>query len=207
MKYAPLAYLAAFMIGTALLATPGRGDASALSVGKAEVTKGSVYVVRDGQRQPLGLNEPVFLQDSLVTTGSGRAKILFDDGSTVFVGADSHVNIGHYSVKYGYRISAHFDVVRGKFRFLVKSVEDLDANFSVKTKSAKIEVTGTDFTVFEPMGRSPTETFLRSGKVVVRTIKERAFMMEPGQIARFISNGEVIVRRASSRAMGCSVMT
>ena len=187
------AYLA-LLIGLTLFILPGMAFSSPVSIGKTEIVKGSVYVVRNGEHQVLGLGEDLYPLDTVVTADSGRVKLLFDDGSAVFVTANSQIGIEHYSVKYGYRISGGFNALRGKVRFIVEKVEGLDAAFSVQTKLANIEVTGTDFTIVEPTGTLPTQVLLHSGQIIAKTKKEKGYVVKPGQIARIISNGAISVR-------------
>jgi len=163
-------------------------------MGKSEIVHGTVFVVRNGEHQALGPGEAIYPMDTIVTADSGRAKLLLDDGSVLFVAGNSQVAVADYTVQYGYRMSGRFNALRGKVRFVVQKVEGLDASFTVQTKSARIEVTGTDFTVDEPMGITPTRILLRSGQIVAATAKEKAFVMKPGQLAQIISNGEISVR-------------
>ena len=184
----------ALIIGVTSFVLPGTANSSSLSIGKTEIVHGTVFVVRDGEHQTLGLDETIYPLDTIVTADSGRVKLMLDDGSALFVAGNSQVGIEHYSIEYGYRMSGGFNALRGKVRFVVQKVDGLDASFTVRTKSARIEVTGTDFTVDEPMGLAPTQILLRSGTIVATTVKEKGFVMKPGQFAKIISNGEVKVR-------------
>ncbi len=187
------------MIGMASFVLPGEAISSSVSVAKTEIVHGTVFVVRNGEHRALGLGEAVFPLDTIVTADSGRVKLLLDDGSALFVAGNSQVGVEHYVTKYGYRISGGFNALRGRVRFVVQKVEGLDASFTVQTKSARIEVTGTDFTVVEPMGTAPTQILLRSGQIVAATVKEKGFVMKPGQLAQIISNGEVAVRKVTPK--------
>ena len=179
-------------VGTFML--PGIAASAPVAIGKAEAVHGTAFVVRNGEHLVLDLGEVIFPMDAIVTADSGRVMLTLDDGSRLFIAGNSQVGIADYSVEYGYRMSGGFNALRGKVRFVVQKVDGLDASFTVQTKSARIEVTGTDFTVNEPMGMTPTQILLRSGQVVATTAKEKGFIMKPGQLAQFISNGEIKVR-------------
>ncbi|HKI60507.1 MAG TPA: hypothetical protein VKA23_05685, partial [Mariprofundaceae bacterium] len=76
----------ALIMGVVIFVLPGSSAASSpVTMGKSEIVHGTVFVVRNGEHQALGPGEAIYPMDTIVTADSGRAKLLLDDGSVLFV--------------------------------------------------------------------------------------------------------------------------
>ena len=185
--------------------------------GQANYISGDVWVMRDSIKTRLGLNDQVMSGDVVLTDLSGRAKLVMQDKSVIYVGRKSRITIDRYETKNGNLLSGSFNMLWGKVRFLVTKLNNRSSEFSVRTKTATIGVRGTEFAVlveppragvpFKPdiklpdMPDTPTTVMLFSGAVVGKpTISIRPgrvtppTLIKPGKMARFGTDGSVKMR-------------
>ncbi len=126
-----------------LLFGPWSGaDAVAAEVGRIISLTPETSVLRDGRSIPLELSSPVFDTDTLITGEGGRARVLFDDDSSVSLGANTSLSLESVDLSGDEpRFEARLD--RGAARFLTgKSQETKPDSFSVATSDAIITPRG-----------------------------------------------------------------
>lgn len=153
--------------------------------------------------------DPVYASDIITTGDSGRMKLAMGDGSTINIAPKSQITIDHYMVKFGYRISGHFNMHWGKARFVVASLEGLDANFSVKGKKVTIKVKGTDFTMIEPDGEGQSQVMLHTGEIIADIVNDPGHIMKAGTIVRINAKGvstTKAIRPGDNAALGVSIL-
>ncbi|MDX8392684.1 MAG: FecR family protein, partial [Mariprofundaceae bacterium] len=179
------------------------------SVGQVTYLNGNVQVLRHDSPEPLYLNDSIFAEDVVITDASGRAKISMSEGSVVFVGRKSRLNIDEYVVDRGQLKSGSFNMLWGKVRFAVSELRAPGSSFNVKTATATIGVRGTVFTVHvaKPKGipkilpktykppKMPTDVLLLKGIVIAKSIGGLQKVMKPGHVAKIFKTGLISVRK------------
>ncbi|MCF7822266.1 MAG: FecR family protein [Mariprofundaceae bacterium] len=183
-------------------------DASA-EAGRVTYIKGDAFVIRNAEQLSLTEGSRVFSSDTLVTGESGRISLVMRDDSKIFVGRSSRIDVSEYVVKEKSLISGAFDMLWGKVRFYVASVNKGSA-FSVSTKTAVLGVRGTEFLVTVPIPGGITDpTAIRlppdlpaevtrvvgiEGMVVGLSRSGERAAISPGVTVEFTQAGEVIFR-------------
>lgn len=66
------------------------------AVGELVERVGAVAALRTGGSGPLAAGDPIFEQDLIVTGADGRAKIRFEDGTTLSIGSGSQLSVVEY---------------------------------------------------------------------------------------------------------------
>ena len=178
--------------------------------GNVDYVSGEVVVIRSAGEMPLASSQLVFSSDTIITGETGRVRLSMRDGSTIYVGHLSRINIADYQLKNKSLLSGLFNMLWGKARFVVNHLKSIDASFSVKTSTAVLGVRGTNFIVSldrpanvsgrleardirpDPM---PTTALLQEGRLAVKALpKGGEILMKAGQIAVVSKDGKVSVR-------------
>lgn len=122
--------------------------AAAEPVGRIIAVEGKPQVVRaEGRLIEIKLNDPVHIGDT-IKTGSGRAKIMFDDNTLMTVGEGSELKITEYLFNPATEErSSLFDLVTGKVKTLVGKLFSSSNSFRVRTPTAVAGVRGTYFRI------------------------------------------------------------
>ncbi len=182
--------------------------------GNVEYLSGDAWVERGDEKISLQLGDTVDAGDIVVTTKSGRVKLVMRDDSKVYVGSQSRIAIDNYEMRGGSLFSGSFSMLWGKVRFLVTKLKSGSSSFSVQTKTATIGVRGTEFAVIVPkvpapekpnlklpdMPDVPTTVMLFEGKVVGKpkvgpsVAKLEPTLIRPGKMAEFGKDGRVKMR-------------
>lgn len=134
----------ALLIASALVPTAWAND-----VGQVKVSKGTVYVEREGARMPGNVGMPIRQSDTLITGADGSLGVTFADNSLLSLGPNSVLSVDKFSFNPGTHEGA-FDtslkrgtlaVVSGK---MVKQSPDA---MRVRTPASILGVRGTEFLV------------------------------------------------------------
>ncbi len=174
--------------------------ANASVAGSVDYLTGDAWVERGGARISLAVGDSVDAGDVVVTTQSGRVKLIMKDESKVYVGSQSRITIDNYEMRGGSLFSGSFNMLWGKVRFLVTKLKTGSASFSVHTKTATIGVRGTQFAVMlnkpvQPQQLVPTTVLLFEGAVIGKSIKGQVANIKPGTIVRLKPDGAILTRK------------
>ena len=190
------------------------GEAIADTVaGRVTYQAGESWAVSEGKNRTLAVGDTVSPGEVIVTGEAGRVRLDMEDGSRVFVGSRSRIEIKDYKVENGNLVSGLFDMLWGKTRFLVSKLRSSSSTFSVNTTTAVIGVRGTEFSVVVPrpdklpakqvlqyrpnikLPPKPTQLMLFEGSVMGKSYKGRRQLIKPGQLADFKLNGVIQARK------------
>jgi hypothetical protein len=112
-------------------------------IGKIINLAPGVSVTRDGQRQALDQHSPVYVSDTIHTDASGRARLLFNDDSTVALGPDTSLDLRGFADS-GDKPVFNVHLLQGVARLVTgKIVEQNPDGFSVSTPEGTIGIRGT----------------------------------------------------------------
>ncbi|MCX7897492.1 MAG: FecR family protein [Rhodocyclaceae bacterium] len=130
-----------------IAALPGIAAAEPMAVGKITFKLGEAWrVARDGARQDLESEQPVYLGETLETGSSGHVHVRFVDGGVVSVRPASRLFIEDYRAPQAGAV--RFRLERGAVRTITGRYGAADrARFRLNTPIAAIGIQGTDFIV------------------------------------------------------------
>jgi len=179
--------------------------------GSVAYVSGEATLLRGSEQLPLAFDQLVLASDSIVTGESGRVRLSMRDGTTIYVGRMSRINLTEYRVRSGSMVSGLISMLWGKARFVVSHLKSAESSFAVKTSTAVLGVRGTDYGIsIEPPSnartdslklevtpsREPTTVFLKDGSVSVQPVTRGGeILLKPGQVATVGTDGKVFVRR------------
>jgi hypothetical protein len=104
-------------------------------------------LIRNGQSLPLEQFTPLLLSDTVTTDATGRARILFNDDSTVDIGADTSLDLREFADS-GTNPVFNIHLLQGVARVITgKIVEANPQGFSVSTPEGNIGIRGTSISV------------------------------------------------------------
>ena len=180
--------------------------AHASVAGDVEYLSGEAWIERSGEKVSLKVGDTVDAGDVVVTTQSGRVKLIMKDDSKVYVGSQSRITIDNYEMRGGSLFSGSFNMLWGKVRFLVTKLKKGTGSFDVHTKTATIGVRGTQFAVMlnkpaKPQQLVPTTVMLFEGAVVGKSIKGQVANIKPGTIVRLKPDGAILTRKIEKHDM------
>jgi hypothetical protein len=138
-------------------------------IGRVERQQGVVTVQRAGVPSALSIGALVYMGDSLTTGPRSRIRLVFEDGSTLAVGPDTHVTLDAQRVGAGGSLRGVFNLLRGIVR-TVLSADQTGGNVSVFTRAAIASVRSTDWIVEAEAGH--TAVFVVDGAVNVRSTQD-----------------------------------
>lgn len=138
--------------------------------------EGTVEIGRQGMWSAATLGGAVGVGDELRTSPPGRVRVVFQDGSVLNIGHDSHVVIDEHV----------FDPEGGRFRSVVRLLEGRvsalvseyyrrpGAVYEIETATAVAAVRGTEFVIaYDPVGEV-TEVVGVANQVAVNSVMDRA---------------------------------
>ena len=130
----------------------------AATAGMVVTAQPGSWAMRAGKKVDLAVKSPVYSDDVLVTDASGKMQVLFDDDTTVSLGADTEVAVSDFVFgQEGKKPSFSAKMTHGVARFVTgKIVEQNRSGFSVTTPQATVGIRGTVFSVEAPKGTSET---------------------------------------------------
>ncbi len=105
---------------------------------------GGAWVERDGSKTVLRLKTPVFVTDVITTDADGSLQILFNDDTSLAVGASSSVSIDNFVFDMDSQAGFAVSALKGVSRVITgKVVEQNREGFKVKTPLATVGIRGT----------------------------------------------------------------
>ena len=133
----------AFVVGMVTLWT-GAAFAADVIVGSVLAVRGAVFWDAGSGQQPLKVNAPVRLGDTIVSV-AGKAKIALDDGTIISVGENSRLRVADYDNAPN-NLKTRIGLISGAIRLLVAKVTPA-GKFEVETETAVAAVRGTDWVI------------------------------------------------------------
>ncbi|MDX8389035.1 MAG: FecR domain-containing protein [Mariprofundaceae bacterium] len=118
------------------------------SAGTALYVRGDALVQQHGTTTTIRRGTKLFAGDTIITDDRSRVKMKMIDGSIIYVGRDSRIQVKDYTSKKESLLRGTFNMLWGKVRFVVSKLKG-DASFSVRTTTAVLGVRGTDFAVIK----------------------------------------------------------
>lgn len=144
-----------------LIATPALG---ASKIGVALSIDNKVRATLGAKVRDLAMDDPVFRQEKIETLPGSKAELIFDDFTTLSIGAASTIILDEFVYRPGGTQKITFNTLKGAFRFVTGRARK--KAYKVITPTAVIGVRGTDFGVYiDRLGK--TLTLLRLGGVRV----------------------------------------
>ncbi len=118
------------------------------SVGMVIETSGNAWVERNGTKTVIELRTPVFVTDVIATDATGKVQILFNDDTSLAIGASSVVSIDEFVFNSDATPSFAVSAVKGVSRVITgKIVEQNREGFKVSTPLATVGIRGTIVTI------------------------------------------------------------
>ncbi len=106
---------------------------------------GEVNAVHNKQTRTLGTNDPIFIEDNIITQAGARIELSMKDGAFLTLGADSSIIIEDYTFESN-QGNASLNLARGAFRMISGALKGgEEQGFSLNTPVATIGIRGTDF--------------------------------------------------------------
>ncbi len=190
--------------------------AGAASVGRLAYVHGAVVVERGAAREPAERGRLVYRNDIIVTGSGGRAKLVMSDGSRVYVGSRSRIEVSDYATRGNSLLSGAFNMFWGKARFFVNKLVTRNSRFQVRTSTAVLGVRGTSFLVDQPMPegvgdsgafsmsfedfsrRYPvgSQVILLTGRIEVKLPSGKSIQLNAGQAAEIGKGGKIKIRKS-----------
>jgi len=193
-------------------------NAQAASVGVVISVSGDAWLLTGGAKKQLNRGDSLQSFQTVVTGDNGRVRLLMEDKSKMYLSPKSRLKLQEYEVKKGQLISASFNMLWGKVRFIVNKLRKSTASFNVHTSTAVLGVRGTEYNVFVamPTGVDPLDASLIlsqlppmgmtvemiSGVVVLTTAKGQTFELKKGSYTKVNLDGDVVVEGGSSGDAG-----
>jgi hypothetical protein len=122
----------------------GPAQAAEAAIGSALAVRGAVFVDGSKGSQPLTVNAPLHVGDTIISA-AGKAKIALSDGTIISVGENSRVRLADYESAAG-NVKARVNLISGALRLVADKVAPAD-RFEVETETAIAAVRGTDWVV------------------------------------------------------------
>jgi hypothetical protein len=130
-----------------LLLTAAAAAAHAADIGKVIMLVPGASVQRDGRTETLRQHSPVRVSDTVKTDATGRVRILFNDDSSVDVGANSSLDMRDFADG-GEKPVFNVHLLQGVARVVTgKIVEQNPKGFAVSTPEGTIGIRGTIISV------------------------------------------------------------
>lgn len=161
-----MAWLRLFTLLLPLLVVPLAAPAAEPSVvveveGAAEIGRAGVWTAATS-------GSAIREGDELRTGSQGRMLLLFDDGSVVVVGKDSHLVIDEHLFEPSGTVRSLLHLVQGKLRALVsEAFEAAGAVYEIETTTSVASVRGTEFVVHHDPVTGATDIVGIAGEVEV----------------------------------------
>ncbi|MDR1275473.1 MAG: FecR family protein [Candidatus Accumulibacter sp.] len=119
------------------------GAVIAAEIGQVIRVVPGAFVTREGKTIPLAVHSPVEVTDTLTTDATGRARILFNDDSTVAVGSNTSLDLRDYADS-GSKPVFDVHLMQGVARVVTGRVVEMNpSGFKVTTPEAHVGIRGT----------------------------------------------------------------
>ena len=139
------------------------------AVGKVVIMEGSAKIIRQGKTIPATLLSRIYPDDTIITKGGSRMKVLFVDGSVLTIGKRTKISIEKFLYdKKEKKREASFNLTLGKVRAVLGKASK-DSLYEIKTPTAVAGARGTDFIVWV-VSRGVTYVLVLEGEIDVGDI-------------------------------------
>ncbi len=139
------------------------------AVGKVVIMEGSAKIIRQGKTIPVALLSRIYPDDTIITRGGSRMKILFIDGSVLTIGNRTKISIEKFLYeKKEKKREASFNLTLGKVRTILTKASK-DSLYEIKTPTAVAGARGTNFIVWV-VSRGVTTVLVLEGEIDVGDI-------------------------------------
>ena len=139
------------------------------AVGKVVIMEGIAKIIRQGKTIPATLLTRIYPEDSIITKGGARMKILFVDGSVLTIGNRTKISIKKFLYeKKEKKREVSFNLTLGKVRAVLGETSQ-DSLYEIKTPTAVAGARGTDFIVWV-VSRGVTYVLVLEGEIDVGDI-------------------------------------
>ena len=158
---------------------------------------GNVELTRNGSKQELKENSPVYLNDRIDTAGDGFTKILFNDGTSIEMTSDSSLEINEFIYNPGERKSK-FNILKGAIKSEISKIQDPNSSVEFQTRNAVAGVKGTVLYI------NANDDFfgVRVGRIYVRGLHSGSkTVYVSGGYYTTVVNGVPIVPRIMTQSM------
>ena len=153
----------AFFLCSSFLSAEGK------AVGKVVIMEGSAKIIRQGKTIPATLLSRIYPDDTIITRGGARMKILFVDGSVLTIGKRTKISIEKFLYdKKEKKREVSFNLTLGKVRAVLGKASK-DSLYEIKTPTAVAGARGTDFIVWV-VSRGVTYVLVLEGEIDVGDI-------------------------------------
>ncbi len=113
-------------------------------VGSVIALRGEVFREVGGDRRPIAVKEPIHLADTIVS-GTGKAKILLNDGTVISLGENTRITISQYQSAKN-NLKTGLSLWSGALRLFVNRASS-GGQFEIETETATAAVRGTDWAI------------------------------------------------------------
>lgn len=178
----------------------------AAPIGYFAMIKGDVKVKRADQTLMPPVKAPIEPKDLVITGGDGKAKLIFNDDSSMFLSPNTRLEVQDFVIKEGKRNGSFFIHV-GKIIAEVTKFIGGDSSFTVNSPTATVGVRGTGFEVVvaEVAGKMTTTVACTAGSLSVSALSATgavvsSAVLTAGQTAIITSTGITMASAAAAAA-------
>jgi len=164
----------------------------------------SAWQERDGKLAPLHQGEPLAAGSVLLTNAKGRVQLQLPDGSTLYVGGDSRLQVDELAAPEGLAeglVRQGFTLGKGALRFVTGALAKLKPReVTIRLQTSTIGVRGTDF--FAEQDGEEENVCLFEGKVEVLDSRGPTYQLtEPRQFFHIekASDAQATISTASKK--------
>ncbi len=184
-RVASFCYMLRYMIGSMILLFSLPSLTYAAEAGKALLTVGSVFSVRDAGKVALKRRSPVFEKDEVHVGAGGRAQLRMIDSALISLQENSVLQIKKYRYQQGGQSnSAFLELLSGGLRTITGAIGKGNKKaYELRTPLATIGIRGTDYEVeIVPNGMY---VGVWSGVIHLRSLLRNGCSMELGKSRPF----------------------
>ena len=117
---------------------------SIASVGKIESMQGDITVKRGSEVIKALKGLDIELKDTVLTKGSAKVKLSFNDGTIIHLGKDAIFSVSDYYYEENKNPSAKFNILNGAFKAITGKIGKIaPEKFKIKTSTSTIGIRGT----------------------------------------------------------------
>lgn len=110
-------------------------------VARVNAVAGAVTLVRDGMTSALMTGSALNPDDEIVTAADSRAEVVFADGSTLVIGANSRIIVRRFDVNSDTSRTGLLDLLQGIVRMALTPGADSDVGIATRTAIASVRST------------------------------------------------------------------
>jgi len=166
-------------------------------VGSITQLYGKVELTRDGKEKTTAVNTQIYLEDRIETGEEAFTKIVFTDGTSIEIAADTSLEVNEFIFNPGERKNK-FNILKGTIKSEIKKIENTESSVEFQTRNAVAGVKGTVIYI-----KANDDFFgVRVGRIYVRGLNagSKTVYVSGGYYTTLV-NGIPIVPRVMTQAM------